>query len=226
MHVEYWSNSFPSLPFPSRDEWEDSAFNLYLNMYLHQSINSTTPDFPCLLHPPSYLLALFVGAAAVPSPPAEAGRAHVPLPHDTEKWDRCHVPPAHGGDDGAFPQASEWLILLWYLWFIIIMIAWWVIDCLDSLTVRTCVICIVFELMWMESPWRFGKCTKVMQFWYGQVCILVILYIYREQIFVYACLWTPLALFYFCNKLYTLWPVKNRMWWKRVIALHLCNDYR
>ena len=48
------------------------------------------------------------------------------------------------------------------------------------------------------------------------------IYIYREQIFVYACLWTPLALFYFCNKLYALWPVKNQMWWKPVkIVQHL-----
>ena len=57
----------------------------YVRMYVSSPVYSQTPDLPCLLHPPPYLLALFVGAAAVPSSPAEAGRAHVPLLHDTGK---------------------------------------------------------------------------------------------------------------------------------------------
>ena len=176
------------LPFPSLPEMSRRLCLQPLPEHVSSPVYILYNFWPLL--PPSltsYLLALFVGVAAVPSPLAEAGRAHVPLLHDTGKWDRCHVPPAHGGDDGAFPQASEWLILLWYLWFIIIMIAWWVIDCLDSLTVRTCVICIVFELMWMGSPWRFGKCTKVMQFWYGQVCILAILYAESKSLYMLVC---------------------------------------
>ena len=151
----------------------------YVRMYVSSPVYSQTPDLPCLLHPPPYLLALFVGATAVPSPPAEAGRAHVPLLHDTGKWDRCHVPPAHWGDDGALPQASKWLILLQHLLFSIFMIAQWVIHCLDSLMIHTCVICIVLELMRMEPLWIFGRCTEVMHFYTHHSTL------YGEHIFVF-----------------------------------------
>ena len=57
----------------------------YVCMYVSSPVYSQTPDLPYLLYPPPYLLALFAGAAAVSSPPAEAGRAHVPLLHDTGK---------------------------------------------------------------------------------------------------------------------------------------------
>ena len=69
-------------------------------LHLHLPTSPVLFTYPL---PPRFAL----GVAAVPSPPAEAGRAHVPVLHDLGKRDRCHVPPAHSGNDGALPQACE-----------------------------------------------------------------------------------------------------------------------